>query len=362
VTVAADPLTPAHLAARRRALGLSQQALGDVLGVPRNTVARWERGDLRVGRPEWIALALNNLEARLRGQPRSAASDESPAGDQAVHLPAELSRFVGREVEVAECCALLAHARLVTLTGPGGIGKSRLALKVARCAVDSFPNGVHAVDREDAGGTAISLRALSQFALEKGCLGRGWGYLAEALEIARVEGDCMALARTLETTACVLASQGPSQAAQIAGAASTLRARTGTIPWPTEQARIARWLDISRQKIGARAFDAAWALGAVFSESEAISAAHRFVVEALASPATKSEAPSIDGPLTTRQREVVALVARGMTNDQIAQELVISPATARAHLEHVLDRLDLHSRAQVAAWAVEQGLHSISTV
>ncbi len=216
-------------------------------------------------------------------------------------------------------------------------------------------------DREDAAGMAISLRALSQFELEKGCLGRAWGYLPEALEIARVEGDSMALARTLETVACVLASQGPSQAAQIAGAAATLRARTGTVPWPTEQVRLQHWLDIGRQKIGARAFGAAWAVGEVFSESEAISAANRFVTEALASPAPKSTAPGSDGPLTARQREVVALVARGLTNDQIAQQLVISPATARAHLEHVLDRLDLHSRAQVAAWATAQGLRSRST-
>jgi DNA-binding NarL/FixJ family response regulator len=53
---------------------------------------------------------------------------------------------------------------------------------------------------------------------------------------------------------------------------------------------------------------------------------------------------------------VVALVARGLTNEQIANELVISPATARAHVEHVFDRLDLHSRAQIAAWATAHEL------
>jgi DNA-binding CsgD family transcriptional regulator/tetratricopeptide (TPR) repeat protein len=215
-------------------------------------------------------------------------------------------------------------------------------------------------DREEAAGIAIALRALSQFALEKGCLSRAWDYLAEALEIARVEGDCMALARTLETVACVLASQRPSQAAQIAGAASTLRARTGTVPWPSEQVRLERWLDIGRQKIGERAFDSAWALGELFSESEAISAANCFIAEALAPPTTKSDVPHHGGPLTARQLEVVALVAQGMTNDQIAQELVISPATARAHVEHVLDRLGLHSRAQVAVWATEHGLRGIA--
>jgi non-specific serine/threonine protein kinase len=60
-------------------------------------------------------------------------------------------------------------------------------------------------------------------------------------------------------------------------------------------------------------------------------------------------------PLTVRQCEVADLIARGMTNDQIAEALVISPSTARAHIEHILERLDLHSRAQIAAWIAQSG-------
>ena len=51
-----------------------------------------------------------------------------------------------------------------------------------------------------------------------------------------------------------------------------------------------------------------------------------------------------------------ALVARGLTNRQIAAALVISERTAMKHVEHVLDKLGFHSRVQVAGWAVEQGL------
>ena len=50
------------------------------------------------------------------------------------------------------------------------------------------------------------------------------------------------------------------------------------------------------------------------------------------------------------------LLARGLTNKQIAAELVLSAATVRSHVEHILDKLDLHSRAQVAVWASQQGL------
>ena len=50
------------------------------------------------------------------------------------------------------------------------------------------------------------------------------------------------------------------------------------------------------------------------------------------------------------------LLARGLTNKQVAAELVLSPATVRSHVEHILSKLDLRSRAQIAAWASQQGL------
>ena len=61
-------------------------------------------------------------------------------------LPAPLTRFVGRENEVAEASALLAEARLLTLTGPGGAGKTRLALQLASAVAEQFPDGVWFVD------------------------------------------------------------------------------------------------------------------------------------------------------------------------------------------------------------------------
>ena len=53
---------------------------------------------------------------------------------------------------------------------------------------------------------------------------------------------------------------------------------------------------------------------------------------------------------------MVPLVARGLTNRQIAAALVISERTAMKHVEHILDKLGFSSRVQVAAWAVERGL------
>lgn len=59
--------------------------------------------------------------------------------------------------------------------------------------------------------------------------------------------------------------------------------------------------------------------------------------------------------LSPREREVIALVAQGLNNREIAEAMVISQRTAENHLQRVLNRLGLHSRAQVAAWAFEHG-------
>jgi predicted ATPase len=61
------------------------------------------------------------------------------------NLPTQLTTFLGRERELAEAGALLRQARLLTLTGPGGTGKTRLALQLAADATDVFPEGVHFV-------------------------------------------------------------------------------------------------------------------------------------------------------------------------------------------------------------------------
>lgn len=71
---------------------------------------------------------------------------ESPESSAARHLPAQLTSFVGRDAEKAEVRDLLADNRLVTLTGAGGVGKTRLAVQVAAAVAEKYSDGAWYVD------------------------------------------------------------------------------------------------------------------------------------------------------------------------------------------------------------------------
>jgi DNA-binding NarL/FixJ family response regulator len=75
--------------------------------------------------------------------------------------------------------------------------------------------------------------------------------------------------------------------------------------------------------------------------------------------ATRSRPADVTGELdrlTEREREVMALVAEGLSNDEIAQRLVISPATAKTHVSRTMVKLGARDRAQLVVFAYESGL------
>jgi NarL family two-component system response regulator LiaR len=69
-----------------------------------------------------------------------------------------------------------------------------------------------------------------------------------------------------------------------------------------------------------------------------------------------SKLPPTGEPLTEREMEILQLVARGMSNHQIAEELVISERTARTHISNILAKLHLANRTQAALYALRQGI------
>ena len=140
---------------QRRTLDLSQKALADQVGCAEVTLRRIETDRLkpskelanilleRIGipeteRPGWISFARG-----LSGFPTST----TPSSNEPItNLPAPLTTFIGRKKEQAEIIRLIAKHRLVTLAGAGGIGKSRLAMKVGEQIVEDYPSGVWLVE------------------------------------------------------------------------------------------------------------------------------------------------------------------------------------------------------------------------
>jgi DNA-binding NarL/FixJ family response regulator len=88
------------------------------------------------------------------------------------------------------------------------------------------------------------------------------------------------------------------------------------------------------------------------------SVTRRLIAEFTARPVRPALAPPSMGVLTEREREVVALAALGLTNEEIAAELVLSPATARTHVSRSMVKLQARDRAQLVVFAYQSGLVS----
>ena len=156
----------------------------------------------------------------------------------------------------------------------------------------------------------------------------------------------------LEGFACVAGASGDwERAAQLWGAAKSFHEETGIprdIDWLAEaDARIAA----VRSGLGEQAWEAAFARGKAMGLDEAVEYALAGV-DSTAPELSTREQPSVGAQppnLTRRQREVARLVAQGLTNRRIAQDLVISEHTVENHVAHILRKLNLHSREQIAS-------------
>jgi DNA-binding CsgD family transcriptional regulator len=213
---------------------------------------------------------------------------------------------------------------------------------------------------------------LGWIAIAGGDFGQAQHALAENLRLNQACGQRLGIARGLEACAVLAAAQQqPERAARLAGAACQLRESlghgTGIGP------RIEQVLEFARGQLGTSAA-ALFAEGREMAPEEAVG----FALGAgqappgrpgAADPAWTDPSRSVrpDGalngaaasggthrapsPLTPREHEIVRLIAQGLSNKEIADELVISPATAARHVANILAKLGFTSRTQVATWA-----------
>jgi predicted ATPase/DNA-binding XRE family transcriptional regulator len=167
VAIAASPSDFGSILRRlRHSAGLSQEELAEQSGVSARAVSDMERGLRRQPRPETLrlladALALSDdsralfyAAAHLEPDPVADRSSEQSSGGSAAipaplrSLPHHPEKLIGRTEDIATIESLLLDqkVRLITLTGPGGVGKTRVALEAARQLASSFADGAEFID------------------------------------------------------------------------------------------------------------------------------------------------------------------------------------------------------------------------
>jgi DNA-binding CsgD family transcriptional regulator len=164
-------------------------------------------------------------------------------------------------------------------------------------------------------------------------------------------GERNGIADTLDRLAALAASCAqPERALQLAGAADALYRELGARRFPAEQQKLERWLLPQCTALGQQAADEFIAKGRTLGLDAAIALARE--------GDTHRQAPAAQptSVLTAREQQVATLLKRGLSNRQIAEQLVITERTVASHIEQILEKLGFASRHQVGDWMVEHGM------
>jgi predicted ATPase/class 3 adenylate cyclase/DNA-binding NarL/FixJ family response regulator len=212
-------------------------------------------------------------------------------------------------------------------------------------------------------GINMPLYNLGYVALQQGDDARAEAYFVEGLEVARQTRDQVDIYEGLEGLAGVAGARGYfERAARLFGAVEALRTANGHTLDPADHAISDRNIVAVRAQMDAVNFAAAWAAGWALPLEQAISEALEpmpKVTTPPTSPVTLQPPTPIGAHpagLTTRELDVLRLIAQGLTNAQVAERLVVSAHTVHAHLRAIYGKLDVTSRAAATRFAVEHHL------
>jgi predicted ATPase/DNA-binding CsgD family transcriptional regulator len=200
-------------------------------------------------------------------------------------------------------------------------------------------------------GTVVWVRGAARF-----LSGDNEAAVADALATLRIEealGDLRTMTMCLDLIAVALAARGDAGQGDFVRAAELCGA--GDAMWETLNAPLQMGLAYAgirkdgvakcRSALGEARFEAALRRGAAMSLAEATAVARGQVREVVS---TESR------PLTRREQEIAALVAKGLGNRDIAEQLYLSKRTVDSHLEHIFAKLGFTSRTQLANWMLSQ--------
>ncbi len=332
--------------------------------------AQWVSGDLVTAAAQFREVAAEAETAHdeiwransLAGQSLVLAwqGDTGPAratADAAIEAGAELGGITAGNAYTALGTAALAIGDAVTAQDAGEKAGQHMSVLPARAAVQRVFSAQAAL----AGGDLVAARRLADEAV---ATTTGWSLtwaLSTRTRVAIAQGEPEqaerdahdALAGAVDVEAylyipdileCLgtLAAQAGShrEAARLFGAVEAIRLRIGAVRFKVYDAGYEASVAALRDALGENDFDAAWADGAALSTEEAIAYAQR-------GRGQRKRPSSGWASLTPTERDVVRLVTEGLSNNDIATRLFVSPRTVQTHLTHVYTKLSLTSRVQL---------------
>ncbi|HEX7102767.1 MAG TPA: tetratricopeptide repeat protein [Nitrolancea sp.] len=195
--------------------------------------------------------------------------------------------------------------------------------------------------------------------------------LGDRRQAAELFAESLGISRELRhmhgTALCLLGIAGvidgdraaTIDAARILSAAEALRATIGVQWQPVDRAEFDRSREAVLARLDDQTFGAAWEEGKTLSPDDAATIAMKLLKGMILAGATtrrRSRPSRVPGGLTRREYQVVQQIALGLTNREIADVLSLSEKTIEMHVSHSLTKLDVRSRAQLAAWLVGLGV------
>jgi len=214
----------------------------------------------------------------------------------------------------------------------------------------------------DQSGETATLASLAAVAHAQGDGARAVALIREALGLTREGGHPVAVAWCAHMAVRVSAERAPAAVlARLLGGADALRGVAALRVIPLQQARYDQLAATVRAALGEEAFAAAWAAGRTMPLAGFVDAALAALelpppTEPGVGQQASARQPREAGRLSPREQEVLALVAEGLTNLEIAERLVMSAGTAKYHLTSLLNKLGAANRTQAVAYARQQGL------
>jgi predicted ATPase/class 3 adenylate cyclase/DNA-binding CsgD family transcriptional regulator len=370
--LAAEGIELARAAGDKAGLAFSLHVLGN---------AAWHQGDYEVAKTYeqeslalWrdvddvpgIALALHRLGVLTYEQ------GEQDAGKTLLQESLTVCRRLGDKRMIAYC--LLALGDQATIVGEYDAAKDFLEESLSLFQAIGDKRGI-----------AIPLNNLGNIALSQEQYESARAYYQESLRISQDIGNKQHIAHTLsglagvvavirqevvatpQPTLAVLPANFYERAAQLLGAIATLLQEIGGVLEPMERRLYDQTVTTARLALGEEAFTSAWKAGQAMMLEQAIALAlvtaqvtpappYSRKEQLMSSPTPRAVSFTYPTGLTAREVEVLRLVAQGLTDAQVAEQLVISPRTVNSHLTSIYNKLGVDSRTAAARFAVDHRL------